>query len=156
MLVSIKNEDANTKLVSLIRHGIENTDEAATAVRFSSGDIDIPVIFLSSNLTSDIFLDNGRSNSRKLLNLTHCKLTPMQKKALVEFHAITVCDQNSSFFRKGKKNSWQKAQNYLESFSQLRESYDIANESYIDLGAFACHLYGEKGNDVDKQRTEIF
>ena len=105
MLVSIKNEDANTKLVSLIRHGIENTDEAATAVRFSSGDIDIPVIFLSSNLTSDIFLDNGRSNSRKLLNLTHCKLTPMQKKALVGFHAFTGCNWNSSFFGKGKKSS---------------------------------------------------
>ena len=94
MIGSMNHEEADTKLVSLVRHAIENTDITGTKylVRSSSGDIDIPVIFLSSSLTGDIIIDNGRSNSRKLLQLNHCKLTPKQKKALVGFHAFTGCD----------------------------------------------------------------
>ena len=38
----------------------------------------------------------------------------------------------------------------------MDESYDIPNELYLDLEAFVCHLYGGKGNNVDKLRSEIF
>ena len=125
-------------------------------VRSSSGDIDIPVIMLGSNLEGNIVIDSGRSNHRKFLNLNQSTMTDQQKKALVGVHAFTGCDQNSSFFRKGKKVCWKVAQNHLSAFCKLGESYEIDEELCNQLEVFVCRLYSGKCDDVNKLRTEMF
>ena len=52
-----------------------------------------------------LIIDNGRSNARKMLYLNQCTLNENQKNALVGLHAMSSCDKNSSFFRKGKKGA---------------------------------------------------
>ena len=134
-LYSMNHEEADTKVVSLVRHAAEHTEQegARFVVRSSSGDVDIPVIMLGSGLEGDIVIDSGRSNHRKILNMNQSTMTQQQKKALLGMHAFTGCDQNSSFFRKGKKKCWKIAQNHLNAFCQLGESYEISEQMYKDL-----------------------
>ena len=154
----MNHEEADTKVVSLVRHAAEHTEQegARFVVRSSSGDVDIPVIMLGSGLEGDIVIDSGRSNHRKILNMNQSTMTQQQKKALLGMHAFTGCAQNSSFFRKGKKKCWKIAQNQLNAFCQLGESYEISEQMYKDLETFVCRLYGGKGDDVNKLRSEIF
>ena len=86
----LNHEEADTKLINLVKHAMvneENQRESVFVVRSSSGDIDIPVIMLSSNLRGNIIIDNGRSNHRKNLFIDECTLTPVQKKALIGLHS---------------------------------------------------------------------
>ena len=96
-LYFMNHEEADTKLISLVRHASENTgqDNARFLVRSCSGDIDIPVIMLASSLEGDIVIDNGRSNNRKMLRINQCTMNQSQRNALVGLHAFSSCDQNS-------------------------------------------------------------
>ena len=157
-IFSMNHEEADTKVVSLARHSTQNADNADSKVivRSASGDVDIPVIMLAAELDGTIIIDSGRSNYRKFLHLNQSRMTEQQKKALLGMHAFTGCDQNSSFFRKGKKVCWKVAQNHLNTFCQLGESYEVSDQLYKDLETFVCRLYGGKGNDVNKLRAELF
>ena len=82
-LHSLNNEEPDTKLVSLLRHAIENESnltDAVFVVRLPSGDIDIPVIMLSSNLSGNIMIDNS-SNYCKTLLIDRCDLTLEQRNS---------------------------------------------------------------------------
>ena len=114
------------------------------------------VIFLSSGLSLDIVIDNGRSNARKLLHINQCKLNELQKMAMVGVQGFSGCDQNSSFFRKGKKKCCKVAQTFLWAFSRLGTSYEIDERVFSELEAFVCNLYGGKGNDANQLRSNIF
>ena len=157
-LFEMNHEEADTKVVSLARHAMEQSDlsDMTVVVRSASGDVDIPVIMLASEVEGDLIIDNGRSNHRKILHLNQCTMTRQQKEALLGMHAFTGCDQNSAFFRKGKKTCWKTAQNYLTSFCELGVSYDISEQLYLDMERYVCSLYGGKGDDVNKLRAEIF
>ena len=154
----MNHEEADTKLISLVRHASENTDrdDARFLVQSCSGDLDIPVSMLASSLEGDIVIDNGRSNNRKMFRINQCTLNHSQRNALVGLHAFSGCDQNSSFFRKGKKKCWKIAQKHLHAFSQLGGDYEVSKQLYKDLETFVCRLYGGKGDDVNELCSEIF
>ena len=101
-------------------------------------------------------LITGRGNHRKLLSLRSCSLTELQKRALVGIHSFTGCDQNSSLLRKGKMKCWKVAQNHLQSFCDLGNSYEISDALVGNLEEYICNLYGVKGCDVDSARNKIF
>ena len=102
---TVNHEEADTKLICLVKHAIENeenseenSEDVTFIIRSTSGDIDIPVILLNSETNSNVFIDSGRRNNRKLLCIQATTLTTDQKKAIVGLHAFTGTDQNSSFF----------------------------------------------------------
>ena len=92
-------------MICLVKYAIENeenseenSEDVTFIIRSTSGDIDIPVILLNSETNSNVFIDSGRRNNRKLLCIQATTLTTDQKKAIVGLHAFTGTDQNSSFF----------------------------------------------------------
>ena len=109
-------------MICLVKHAIENEENSEDATfikRSTSRDTDIPVILLNAETNSNVFIDSGRGNTRKLLCIKVTTLTTDQKKAIVGLHAFTGTDQNSSFFRKSKMRSWKIAQDYLSTLSNL-------------------------------------
>ena len=97
-------------MICLVKHAIEheeNSEDATFTIRSASGDIDIPVILLNTETNSNVFIDSGRGNNRKLLCIHATTLTTDQKKAIVGLHGFTGTDQNS-FFRKSKMRCWEK------------------------------------------------
>ena len=85
----MNNKEADTKLVSLVRHAKEpNTEHENTKyfVRSCLMDIDIPIQFLFLPVNVDVIIDNGRSNARKMLSFNQCTLNENQKNAVVGLH----------------------------------------------------------------------
>ena len=153
------HEGAGTKLICLVKHAIENeenSEDVTFIIRSTSGDIDIPIIFLNAETSSNVFIDSGRGNNRKLLCIQATTLITDQKKAIVGLHALTGTDQNSSFFRKSKMRCRKIAQEYLSTFSNLRKEFEMTDDLMKELEEYVCHLYGGKSSDVNTLRNEIF
>ena len=96
----VNYEEADTKLICLVKHAVEheeNSDDATFIIWSTSGNIDIPVILLNAETNSNVFIDSGRGNNRKLLCIHVTTLTTDRKKAIVGLCAFTGTDQNSSF-----------------------------------------------------------
>ena len=148
---SANHEGADTKLICLVKHAIEN-EENSEDLTF----IDIPIIFLNAETSSNVFIDSGRGNNRKLLCIQATTLTTDQKKAIVGLHAFTGTDQNSSFFRKIKVRCWKIAQDYLSTFSNLGKEFEMTDDLMKELEEYVCRLYGGKSSDVNTLRNEIF
>ena len=56
---TVNHEETGTKLIYLVKHVIEheeNSEDATFIIRSTSGDIDIPVILLSPETNSNVFM----------------------------------------------------------------------------------------------------
>ena len=156
---TVNHEETDTKLICLVKHTIENeqnSEDATFIIRSTSGDIDIPVILLNAVTNSNVFIDSGRGNNRKLLCIQATTLTTDQKKAIVGLRAFTGTDQNSSFFRKSKMRCWKITQYYLSTFSNLGKEFEMTDDLIKELEEYVSCLYGGKSSDVNALRNEIF
>ena len=149
-------------MICLVKHAIENeenseenSEDVTFIIRSTSGDIDIPVILLNSETNSNVFIDSGRRNNRKLLCIQATTLTTDQKKAIVGLHAFTGTDQNSSFFRKSKMRCWKIAQDYLSTFSNLGKEFEMTDDLIKELEEYVCCLCGGESSDINALRNEI-
>ena len=111
---------------------------------------------LNAETNSNVFIDSGRGNNRKLLCIHASTLTTDQKKATIGLYAFTGTDQNSSFFRKSKMRCWKIAQDYLSTFSNLGKEFEMTDDLIKELEEYVCRLYGGKSSDVNALRNEIF
>ena len=85
--MTVKHEEADTKLICLVKHAIENEDNSEDAmfiIRSTSGNIDIPIILVNAETNSNVFIDSGRGNNRKFLCIQATTLTTDQKKPLLD------------------------------------------------------------------------
>ena len=95
---STNHEEANTKIVYHLNHAIENDanlSEATFVIKSNSGDVDVPLYYYEIPPGTTVSLDSGRDKFRQVKSLG-------RRKALLGVIALTGCDQNSSFLRKGK------------------------------------------------------
>ena len=95
---TVNHKEADIKLICLVKPAIkheENQEDTTFIILSISGDIDIPVILINTERISNVFIDNGRGNNRKLFCIHATTLTKDQKKA-IGLHAFTGTDQNSS------------------------------------------------------------
>ena len=70
---------------------------------------------------------------------------PLLCRALAGFHATTGCDQNPSFFRKGKKRPFNilcKSEIYQNVFYSLGDPTAEFERVFKVLETYVCHLYG--------------
>ena len=119
-------------------------------MRLFSGDIDIPVIMLASTNNNNIFIVNGSGKHRKLLSINSSILTEIQKQALLGLHSFSGCDQNSSMLRKSKMKCWKAAQEHLETFSNLGNTYEVLEQLAKQVERYVCALYGINAATVQK------
>ena len=110
---------------------------------------------LNAETNSNVF-DDGRRNNHKLLRTHATTPTADQKKVIVGLHVFTGTDQNSSFFRKSKMRCLKIAQDYLSTFSNLGQEFEMTDDLIKELEEYVCRLYGGKSPDVNALRNEIF
>ena len=146
-------------MICLVKHAIEheeNSEDATFIIQSTLGNIDIPVILLNAETNSNVFIDSGRGNNRKLLCIHASTLTTDQKKATIGLYAFTGTDQNSSFFRKSKMRFWKVAQDYFSPFPNFGKEFEITDDLIKELEEYVCRLYGGKSSNVNALRNEIF
>lgn len=160
------HEEADTKLVY---HACQLESELTTNVLIKSCDTDILIIMLGNmeNLKCDslnIYMEYGAANKKRTLNLTqlYIELGPTVCTSLPGFHALTGCDYNPSFFKKGKKRPYQLIKqnlDYQKALTDLGNSKipGLQYETFATLEKLVCELYGHKNiSDINKVRFEKF
>ena len=97
---------------------------------------------------------------RKVLDLSACKLSEKLRKALLGLHSFSGNDYVSSFLRRGKQLCWKYVKNspqFLDLFSSLGESRNLAEDQMKALEHFVCSIFGKKNmHSVDETRQTIF
>ncbi|KAK9876448.1 hypothetical protein WA026_012761 [Henosepilachna vigintioctopunctata] len=163
------HEEADTKLVY---HACQLENESAANVLIKSCDTDVLIIMLGNmdylkSESLNIYMEYGAANKRRILNVTqlHIELGPTVCASLPGFHAITGCDYNPSFFKKGKKRPFQIVQNNLDyqkaltdlGKSDVSELHELQYEAFATLEKFVCELYGYKDlADINNARFQKF
>lgn len=155
--------EADTKICYLTQHALMKNSGGPTicVVRSCSGDTDIPIILLANECENlRVIIDNGSGKSRRILDLSHCQLTDIQKQALLGLHAFSGNDYVSSFFRKGKKTWWkviQDDENLLKVFAELGSEQHITNIILDGLQRATCAVYNQRRcKQVNEARASLF
>ena len=132
-------------------------------VRSSDTDVLIILVGLAANMpgTSMIVMDFGSANNRRLINVTDISRELEKKQtglseALIGFHALTGCDFNSAFYRKGKSIPFsylEKDQNHVVALRSLCS--DVIDRPAIT--AYVCRMYGFKPlSNINEARYQSF
>lgn len=140
------HEEADTKI---IYHVCQILQDCNIIIKCS--DTDILIILLSNmhNLKSKskIWIESGVAGKKKYIDV--CEIYnnygELLCKALAGFHALTGCDYNPSFFRKGKKRPFNvllKSEKYQKAFYSLGDVDQDHDEIFRTIETFVCHLYG--------------
>ena len=140
------HEEADTKLVALMK-GYECGNNEKLFVRSPSGDVDIIVLFMLHCSGSNIFLDNGHGDARKIIDISFPVLSKIEYQGLSGIHVFSGNNYISSFFRKGKKKFWKtllKYPEYLDIFGNLGTNEMLQEDTVKELESFVCKLYGYK------------
>lgn len=166
-LSCLEHEEADTKIV----FHICNTDAQANFV-IKCSDTDIAIIMLGHmhnliNDDSNVWLNAGTGNNQRYINLTKVyeHLGPSLSRSLPGFHALTGCDFNPAFFKRGKQrplNILMKKPEYQQAFMQFGgpESFTkelIQENIFNTIQKFICEIYNGSGVlDVDAARLQLF
>lgn len=141
--------EADTRIVY---HLCQIKSGSNVVVRASDTDILI-ILFFISQADLRVWMETGGSsgNTRRYIDINNLAnhLGSQVCKALLDLHALTGCEYESSFARNGKIRPLQIARendNFLKCLSMLGEQItpDLGSSKIIDL--FVCNLYGKKIN----------
>lgn len=162
-----EHEEADTKIV----FHVCNTDvQANFVIRCSDTDIAIIMLGHMHNLKNDdsnVWLNAGTGNNQRYINLTKVyeHLGPSLCRSLPGFHALTGCDFNPAFFKKGKQrpfNLLTKKHEYQRAFMQFGDPESFTDEHiqediFQKIQKFICEIYSVPGVlDVDAARLQLF
>ncbi|CAH1173831.1 unnamed protein product [Phaedon cochleariae] len=157
------HEEADTKIVF---HVCQIDYDAHVTIRCS--DTDVAVIMLSnmsalSNANVKVSMEAGVGNNQRFINISKLyeTLGPKLSAALPAFHALTGCDYNPSFFKKGKNRPYKilhSSEIYIEHFIKLSNAPDDELENTFNTTEeYVCRMYGfKKINKVNEARVETF
>ncbi|CAH1107865.1 unnamed protein product [Psylliodes chrysocephalus] len=161
-----EHEEADTKIVY---HACNINYQANIVIR--SVDTDIAAIMLGNmhHLKNDscVWILTGTGNNLRYVNLTkiHAELGDSICRSLPGFDAITGCDYNPAFFRKGKLEPYKilkKHQEYQKAFmkfgnNELIEDNDEQRNVFNIVQKFICNIYNVGSIiDVDAARLQMF
>ncbi|GFR14053.1 uncharacterized protein TNCT_202381 [Trichonephila clavata] len=114
---------------------------------------------------SVVWMLTGTGNNLRYVDLTkiHAELGQLICQSLPGYHAITGCDFNPAFFRKGKLKPYKilkKIPEYQEAFknfnkSELIENIDEQQNFFNIIQRFTCNVYNA-GNAIDVDAAQLF
>nr|CAH7764796.1 unnamed protein product [Callosobruchus chinensis] len=157
------HEEADTKIVF---HVCQIDYEAYVTIRCS--DTDVAIIMLANmsalnNANVKVSMEVGVSNNQRFINISKLyeTLGPKLSATLPAFHALTGCDYNPAFFKKGKSRPYKILRNsevYTDSFMKLSNVPDEELQSTFDhIEEYVCRMYGFKKIDTaNEARVAIF
>ena len=155
-----EHEEADTKM---IYHVCKIEDAANVTIRCS--DTDVLIIILSNMMfvktRVKISMHVGTGNKQRFINVNelHQHLGNSLCLALPVFHALTGCDFNPCFFRKGKSRPFsilQRSEKYTEAFANLHvNNLDATIINVIE--EYICQIYGfKKITNINQARLATF
>ncbi|KYN03439.1 hypothetical protein ALC62_05715 [Cyphomyrmex costatus] len=156
------HEEADTKM---IYHVCQLGFDANVTIRCS--DIDVLIIMLANmdKISNNIHIciEVGVGNNKRLINVTQLyeALGKDTSATLPAFHALTGCDFNPAFFRKGKKRPFfimtSSGNDFTNCFIQMSKPSENREELLGKIEEFVCHMYGFKRlKYVNEARTAMF
>lgn len=159
-----QHEEADTKII----YHICNLEAQANIV-IKCSDTDVAVIMLANMHhlkfdTSHIWILIGTGNKQRYVDLTkvYMHFGSSLCRSLSGFHAITGCDHNPAFFRKGKQRPFKILQSkpeYQQAFLRFGE-LELENTEqgvFNTIQKFICEVYNVAGViDVDAARLQLF
>ncbi|CAH0562924.1 unnamed protein product [Brassicogethes aeneus] len=157
-----KHEEADTKIVY---HACKV--DAASNILLRCSDTDILIIMLGNmehlEASVKVWMEVGVGNAQRYVDVTkiYKSLGNTLCSALPGFHALTGCDFNPAFFRKGKKRPLsilKGSEMYQKSFIDLANLAQCETQQVIqNLEEFICHLYSiKKAKNVNEARFADF
>ena len=153
-------EEADTRLILHANHALIDDCLQSVTIRSPSGDtVVILTIDHLFGLKEKVFIDNGRSDTRRLIPLDAVDLSVHLREALLGFHAFTGNDYVSSFIKKGKKTCWNKLQKktkFTNCFAAIGNSNFLQDDVFKILEEYVCFIYGSRSHEINEVRYEIF
>lgn len=162
-----QHEEADTKIV----YHVCNTDARANFV-IRCSDTDIAAIMLGNmhhlkNDDSHVWILTGTGNNQRYVDISsiYKQLGPSLCRSLPGFHAITGCDYNPAFFKKGKQRPFsilKKNKEYQQAFLtfgtlNLIDDVDEEERVFNIVQRFICDVYNVPGvMDVNAARLQLF
>lgn len=157
-------EEADTRMV---HYACQVSVECEILLKCNDSDILIIMLGNMHNITNKdvkIWIETGTGNNTRHINVNQLykKLGESVSKALPAFHALTGCDYNPSFFKRGKTAPFHKLQKSLKfqtAFTQLinNDFAPVKKTVFPVLEEFVCHMYNlSKSKKVDKARYDKF
>lgn len=100
-------EEADTRMLLHAQHS--SAQYGSILLRCSDTDVLVLCVAHASSIAARIFMQTGGKGPNRILDVSTIaeKLGPQSCSALLGFHAVTGCDSTSSFFRIGKKKTFQ-------------------------------------------------
>ncbi|XP_031784070.1 uncharacterized protein LOC116417081 [Nasonia vitripennis] len=150
------HEEADTKMIF---HICQLDFDAKVTIRCSDTDVLIIMLANMSKISKNIQvrMEVSVGNHQRFINVSklYDALGRNVSEALPAFHALTGCDFNPAFFRKGKKRPFiimRIFTDFTESFIQMSTPSDNREETFAKIEQFICKMYGFKSlkniNDV--------
>lgn len=119
-------------------------------VRSPLGDIDIIVLFMLHYCCSNLFLDTGHDDARKIVDISCPMLLKIEYQGLSKRNAFSGKKYISNFFRK----SQQKVLENIEVSRYLGTNKMFLEDTLMEFKSFVCKIYGDKKfssvNEVQK------
>ncbi|KAL4718510.1 hypothetical protein ACJJTC_002713 [Scirpophaga incertulas] len=156
------HEEADTKIVFHVCH---LTSDAHVTIRCSDTDILIIMLANMNSIQTDlqISMHVGTGNNQKFINVTKLSQTLGLDlcSALPAFHAMTGCDFNSAFYRKGKRKPFQilrKSPTYIKALCDISNLPNCnLDQLFATLEEYVCRLYAfTRVNDINVARVMTF
>ncbi|KAK5642435.1 hypothetical protein RI129_008602 [Pyrocoelia pectoralis] len=144
------HEEADTKII----FHICQMDNDVSDVLIKTSDTDILIVMLGNmdhlrNNNLKIYMEYGTMHSKKWINISELQITlgPLLCQSLPGFHALTGCDFNPYFLRRGEKKPY-----------KLLEKNILYQKAFAALGTdeFVCRMYGMNCDDVNDARYHKF
>ncbi|CAG4966659.1 unnamed protein product [Parnassius apollo] len=161
------HEEAGTKMALFL---CQLKEEKEVVIKCSDTDILVIVLANMEKLPASLKVWTlfGVGNNRRYINMNKvCDVLGSKKcSGLPAFHALTGCDFNPAFYRKGKRKPWElysAKEDFQEAFIALQSpDSDNYESAFTTLEDFVCKMYAtaenglRKCSNVDEARLRIF
>lgn len=155
------HEEADTKMIF---HICQLDFDGKVTIRYS--DTDVLIIMLANmnkiSTNMQICMEVGVGNHQRFINVSKLYevLGRNISEALPAFHALTGCDYNPAFFRKGKNRPFtviRTSTDFTDSFIQMSTLSDNREDIFAKIEQFICNMYGFKSlKSIDEARLATF
>lgn len=156
------HEKADTKIIF---HLSKINFDANVLIRCNDTDVLVIILGNMENFLCkfNIWMEVGTGNHQRHIDITklYTTLGASLSSALPGFHAITGCDYNPAFFRKGKSKPLKLLEKSLEFQTALTSLKNVDSNSrenvFDELEKFVCRIYNIRNIDtINEARFELF
>ncbi len=162
--LQFQHREADTRLVWHANYISTKKPHCNVAIRCDNTDILLNMLPHVSSFNIHAWMDVGKSsnNTKHYIDIDMTDLVqelgPGLCQALHGFHHFTGSDYTPAFFKKGKMRPLQIMEtSYVDTFSQLGMSENLAAAVVSKLRAFVCEIYGKSSiTSVNWTRYEHF